>query len=212
MDQNFQTSFIPKKPLTPEAPVRSRSVSLLAILSIFILLAVVLSSGGVYLYKKSLETQIADKAKALQVARKRLESTQIDRLQELDKRLNSSTQILGNHIAVSNIFSALQENTLKSIRYTKFSYSMGDKPGANIYIKMSGQASGLLGYKSIALEADLFNKNKNIIDPIFSNLSLDNKGNVIFDLEFFVNPNFVNYKQILANNAPANAPASEIKQ
>jgi hypothetical protein len=62
---------------------------------------------------------------------------------------------------------------------------------------MSGQA---IGYRSIALQADLFTKNKNLIDPVFSNLSLNEKGNVIFDLEFYVDPNFINYKQTLTMN------------
>ena len=53
------------------------------------------------------------------------------------------------------------------------------------------------GYLSIALQADLFGKNKNLIDPVFSNLALDDKGNVIFNLTFSVDKNFVNYKQVL---------------
>jgi hypothetical protein len=52
-----------------------------------------------------------------------------------------------------------------------------------------------LGYRSIALQSDLFTQNKNLIDPVFSNLTLDNSGNVLFDLEFLVDPSFVNYKQ-----------------
>ena len=59
---------------------------------------------------------------------------------------------------------------------------------------MSGVA---IGYRSIALQSDLFAKNKNLIDPVFSNLTLDNSGNVVFDLEFSVDPNFVNYQQAL---------------
>ena len=58
---------------------------------------------------------------------------------------------------------------------------------------MSGAA---VGYRSIALQADLFSQNKNIIDPSFSNLSLDEKGNVLFDLEFGVDSSFVNYQQV----------------
>ena len=59
---------------------------------------------------------------------------------------------------------------------------------------MSGIA---IGYRSVSLQSDLFAKNKNLIDPIFSNLTLDNSGNVLFDLNFLVDPVFVNYKQTL---------------
>ena len=63
-----------------------------------------------------------------------------------------------------------------------------------VIIKMSGVA---VGYRSIALQSDLFTRNKNLIDPVFSNLTLDNTGNVLFDLEFSVDPSFVDYKQML---------------
>ena len=59
---------------------------------------------------------------------------------------------------------------------------------------MSGLA---VGYRSIALQSDLLAKEKNFIDPVFSNLVLDEKGNVLFDLEFSVDPSFVDYKQML---------------
>ena len=63
---------------------------------------------------------------------------------------------------------------------------------------ISPTASTLLyGYRSIALQSDLFSKNKNFIDPIFSNLSLDDKGNVLFDLGFSVDMNFLAYKQVI---------------
>jgi len=57
-----------------------------------------------------------------------------------------------------------------------------------------------VGYRSIALQSDLFSTKdigKNFIEPVFSNLTLDDKGNVIFDLEFSVDPSFVDYKQML---------------
>ena len=53
---------------------------------------------------------------------------------------------------------------------------------------MSGLA---IGYRSVALQSDLFAQNKNLIDPVFSNLTLDDKGNVLFDLEFSVDPSLL---------------------
>lgn len=83
---------------------------------------------------------------------------------------------------------------MKTIRYTKFSYSVGSDKESGVKIKMTGVA---VGYSSVALQSDLFTKNKNLIDPIFSNLVLDDKGNVTFDLEFSVDPTLVDYKQML---------------
>lgn len=193
MEQNFQTSFIPKKPMIEERVKTSRPTSFLTVISIFIFFAVVLAGGGLYFYKGIVQKNITTMSNDLALAKNRFEPSKISQLQVLDKRLRSSDEILSKHVAISPIFKALQDLTMKTVRYTKFSYSL-DENSSKILVKMSGQA---IGYRSIALQSDLFLKNKYIMDPIFSNLSLDDKGNVLFDLEFSVDPSFVNYKQML---------------
>ncbi|MBU1727770.1 hypothetical protein KKA39_00415 [Patescibacteria group bacterium] len=194
MEQNFQTSFIPKKPMVEERSVPSRPVGLLTTISVFIFLTVILASGGLYFYKGVLEKNIAKMQNDLELARNRFEPSKITQLQTLDKRLRASSLVLSKHIAVSPIFKALQDTTMKTLRYTKFSYEFGSEKNSKVLVKMSGQA---IGYRSIALQSDIFAKNKYFIDPVFSNLSLDDKGSVLFDLEFSVDPSFVDYKQTL---------------
>jgi hypothetical protein len=196
MEQNFQTSFIPKKSMMVEEQTTSskKPIGFLMIISIFVFLTVMLASGGLYLYRGMLQKNISDMDANLALAKERFEPATINRLQVLGKRLESSNIILSKHIAISPIFNTLQKLTLKTIRYSKFGYEFGNEKDSRILVKMSGQA---IGYRSIALQADLFTKDKNLIDPTFSNLSLDDKGNVLFDLEFSVDPSFVDYKQIL---------------
>jgi len=194
MDQNFQTSFIPKKPIIAERAISARPVGILLIASIFILFTVLLATGGLYFYKGILTKNIAGMENTLNLAKNRFEPSKISELQVLDKRLRASSEILSKHIAITPVFQALQLLTMKTVRYTKFSYDLGTDKDARVIIKMSGQA---IGYSSVALQSDLFAKNKNFIDPIFSNLTLDNSGNVLFDLEFSVDPSFVDYKQML---------------
>ncbi len=194
MDQNFQTSFIPKKPIIEERVAGSRPIGLFSVISIFIFFTVVLGTGGLYFYNNLLENNITKMENDLNLAQDRFEPSKIVQLQVLDKRLKASTEILSKHIAISPIFKALQDITMKTVSYTKFSYSLDDSKNAKIDVKMSGVA---LGYKSVALQSDLFAQNKYLIDPVFSNLTLDDKGNVVFDLEFSVDPNFVDYKKML---------------
>ena len=193
MDQNFQTSFIPKKPIIKESAISSRPVGILFIASLFILFTVLLATGGLFFYKGVVKKSIADKEKTLNLAKERFEPSKITELQVLDKRLRASSEILEKHIAITPVFEALEQLTVKTVRFTKFSYELSEDNAA-INVKMSGQA---IGYRSVALQSDLFAKNKNLIDPIFSNLTLDNSGNVLFDLEFSVDPSFVNYKRTL---------------
>ncbi len=194
MEQDFQTSFIPKKPMIDDRTIASRPVSLLTITSIFILFTVLLVTGGLYFYKGIVTKNITEMANNLNLAKNRFEPAKIAQLQVLDKRLKSADEILTGHIAITPIFQALEAITMKSVRFTKFSYTLNTDTGPKIAIKMTGQA---IGYRSIALQADLFTNNKKLIDPVFSNLSLDEKGNVLFELNFSVDPSFVDYKKVL---------------
>ena len=194
MDQNFQTSFIPKKPIIEERTTPSRPISFLVIISIFIFFTVLLASLGLYFYKGILTRNIASMEAELNLAKDRFEPNKITQLQVLDKRLRAANEILDNHIVISPVFQALQLVTMKTVQFTKFSYELGTDKNAKVLIKLSGVA---IGYRSVALQSDLLAKNKNLIDPVFSNLSLDDKGNVLFDLDFSVDQSFVDYKQML---------------
>jgi hypothetical protein len=194
MDQNFQTSFIPKKPIVKERAVSARPIGIFLVASILILFIVLLATGGLYFYRGVMTKNIAKMKDTLTLAQNRFEPSKIAELQVLDKRLRAASEILSNHIAITPIFNVLEQLTMKTVRFTKFSYGLGTDPSVPVDIKMSGQA---IGYRSVALQSDLLATNKNLIDPIFSNLTLDSSGNVLFDLEFSVDPSFVNYKQTL---------------
>lgn len=204
MEQNFQTSFIPKKPMVAERVLPARSIGIFTIASLFVLFTVSLGTGGFFVYKGILAKKITEMETYLVSAKNRFEPSKITELQLLDNRLRASSEILSRHIAVTPIFQALAAITMKTVRYTRFSYSLEEEKGAKkpkIAVKMSGVA---IGYRSVALQSDLFttkDEGKNFINPVFSNLKLDDKGNVLFDLEFSVDPSFVDYKQtILTQN------------
>ncbi len=198
MEQNFQTSFIPKKPIVDERSVAPRPVSLWTIVALLVLFTVLLATGGLYFYKGITAKSISKMESDLNLAKNRFEPAKIAELQVLDKRLRAGSEILANHVAISPIFKLLEKITMKSVRFTKFNYGLEASKNSPkislIKIKMSGVASG---YRAIALQSDLFAKNKNLIDPVFSNLTLDENANVLFDLDFSVDPSFINYKQTL---------------
>lgn len=195
MEQNFQTSFIPKKPLVKERATTSQPIGLLTIVPLIIFFGMIIAGAGLYFYKGSLAQSLTKMENDLNLARNRFEDDKISQLQLLDKRLRASSSVLNNHVTVSPIFQALQEVTMKSVRYTRFDYSITGTDTPEIKVTMAGQTTN---YKSIALQSELFAKKKFFIDPVFSNLSLDEKGNVMFDLTFNVDPSFVNYNKSLS--------------
>ena len=195
MEQNFQTSFIPKKPMIQERVASPRSISFLTVIAIFILFTVLLATGALYFYKGIIAKNITTMNNNLALAKNRFEPSKITELQVLDRRLQASSQILSKHIAISPIFQSLQAVTMKTVRYTKFNYDFAGDTSSKITVKMSGVA---LGYSFLALQSDLFAKNKNFIDPVFSNLTLNENGNVVFDLDFSVDPSLLDYKNSLS--------------
>ncbi len=205
MEQNFQTSFIPKKPMIQERAVQARPTSFFTVISIIILFTMLIASGGLYFYKGVVSKSIVSKESALLLAKNRFEPEKITQLQTLDKRLKASADILSKHVAVSPIFAVLQDITMKTVRYTEFTYQQGNEKDSKILVSMKGEA---VGYRSIALQSDLFAKENRIIDPVFSNLTLNDNGNVVFDLEFSVAPTLVQYQEVVKQGLSANGASN----
>lgn len=193
MEQNFQTSFIPKKPVVVERARPTARSGIFLVFSVLVFLAVAVAYGGVYFYQNSLTQSIASKQKALELAKNRFEPGRISELDTLDRRISAAKSILSRHVAVSPIFAILENTTLPGIRYTSFTYELSD--AGKVTVKLSGESSG---YRGIALQSDLLTEDKDVLDPVFSNLSLDNRGNVLFDLTFSVRAELVNYASNLA--------------
>lgn len=191
MDTNFQTSFIPKKSVVEESPSRHRVVGISTVIGVIIFIGAVVSAGIVYGYKVVLEKQKEQKTAQLERARDAFEPELILELQNTDKRLNAANEILSKHITVTPIFEALRDSTMKKVRFTKFDYSVDDT-NSSIGVKMSGTARD---YDTIAIQADLFAKNKYIQDIVFSNLNLDEKSFVNFDLVFDIDKNLLLYEE-----------------
>lgn len=208
MDNNFQTSFIPKKPLAEDQAPRQRHTSLFTFLGVVVFFVAILLAGGMYFYKTTLAKQIVSMNTDLELARNAFEPSLITELQILDRRINSANELLKNHIVVSPIFAALQESTLKSVQFTKFSYIFPQDQNGAVKVQMSGKARD---YSSIALQSDELAKNRNIKDPIFANLALDERtGIVSFELAFTVDSDLVRYTSHLSERvtAPATLPTT----
>lgn len=191
MEKEFQTSFIPKKPLAEERVVKQPTMNIFNFIGIIIFVGALLASGGVYLWKAALTKQVSDAQKSLRLAQDKFEINSVLDLQTLDKRLNAANELLQNHIVMAPIFQALQEMTLKTVRFTKFSYAIsGTGATRDMQVKMSGVAKT---YNALALQAANLGNNKYFHDPVFSNLSLDDKGTIQFEVQFSLDPLFLSY-------------------
>lgn len=191
MDNSFQTSFIPKKPITTSGNVSRPPTNIATVLSIAILIIIGAASAGLFLYKNYLIKQEEVLSSSLEKVRVTFEQDTIDELALYDKRVSSAKTILNSHIVLSPMFALLGNLTIPSIQYTKFDHQTN---GQKFSVKMSGIASD---YRSIALQADVFNsaKGRFFKNVVFSNLAKDKNNNVSFDIDFDVDGALLSYEK-----------------
>jgi hypothetical protein len=177
------------------------------ILSVILLVVVGVASGGLFVYKNYLVKQKEVLSESLKKVRNSFEQDTIDELELYDKRVAASKQVLDAHIVLSPLFALLGDLTIPGVQYTKFNHDTNEK---GFFVKMSGIARD---YRSIALQADVFNtaKGRSFKNVVFSNLTKDKNGYVSFDIEFTVDSGLLSYqKNVLTEESKAKTqPAPE---
>lgn len=199
MENSFQTSFIPKKPIIANSSVSStgNTMGIPMVVSIFIMIVMLVAAGGLYLYKNYLQNNKAVLSGNLKKIKESFDKNTIAELEAYDKTSSVAKQVLDNHIVLSPLFELINELTLTTIQYTKFDH----KTSSNVFsVRMSGIARD---YKSIALQADVFNTTKGHMfqNVIFSNLTKDKNNYVTFNVEFDIDPALLSYSKNITNGS-----------
>ncbi len=219
MENSFQTSFIPKKPVTENTTTASvplsRSMNFFSVSALVLTIIVGGVAGGLFVYKYYLINQKEVISTSLLRAKDSFEKDTITELETFDKRVSASKKILAGHITLSPLFVLINDITIPSIQYTKFEHQFTDK--GLFYVKMTGVARD---YKSIATQSDVFNspKGKYLKSVVFSNLTSargtakDKKESIGFNVEFIVDPTLLSYEKNLAleKSAPSNLPTGNV--
>ncbi len=190
MENTFQTSFIPKKPIVSSASDKAPR-SLFSLVATFLLVLSIVLSGGLFGYKLFLTKQKESLSASLNIARDSFEKDTIDELSLFDKRTEAAKQILSNHLVMTPMFTLLGDITIPSVQYTSFHQQATDK---GFLVTIEGVARD---YRSIALQADEFNSTKGLAfqNVLFSNLEKDKNNNILFNLKFNVDPSLLSYEK-----------------
>ncbi len=208
MPPNIPTSFIPKRPIDTTSAVTetkpSRAVGLLSFLTVIIVIATIVSFGGVFLYQKQLASQKIALEKSINDARDGLGTEFVGDMKRLDARIDGVKALLKSHVVVSPVFAALEATTLHSIQYKTFKYTFITDSGTKaqvVQVSLSGIAKS---YATIALQSDAFTQSALIRNPVFSNLTIDDKtGSVAFRLTFTVNPADLSFQTFIDSKLKA---------
>jgi hypothetical protein len=191
MDPQVQQSFIPKKPLVGES--RSGINGLFTFAAGLLFFASLLAAGGAWFYGQHLDSSIADKKTDLDKAKAAFNLDKIQELGRLDSRFIEAQKLLDSHIAVTGLFSFLADSTLEKVQFTSLSLDV-DK-GGTAKLSMSGVADS---FSTLALQSDKFSEAKMLRDVIFSGITTDATGHVVFSVSANVDPALMSYARLNA--------------
>ena len=194
MEPKFQTSFIPKNPISVSTPDVSKykSISILSTIGTIIFVLTVFISGGLWGYETLLNSQIATDDKALSQASAAFDPSTMNELITASNQLKSAQDLLANHVAVSNIFTLLQASLLLDVQFTSFDFSRD--PTGKVKISTNGQA---VSYSILAEQSDIFSNINYMSNQSFSDFNLNDKGLVDMKFQADINPDQVSYKKAL---------------
>ncbi len=194
MPPKFQSSFIPKGPLAGSGaasvmPAKMRPKSLTSLI-VYLIFGVSLAGAlGVLAYRLYLGYSIKNMQSKLETVRESLEPDIINELLRTNDRLSSTEMLLNSHKALSPLFSFLESSTPRSVRFNEFSFTTSQE-GLRLVLK--GEASG---YGALAGAAKIIQDSPNFKDPIFSDLKLDERGNVTFSLKALISSDLLSYER-----------------
>ena len=202
-----QTSFIPKRSLAPEARplVTAAPFRLAPFLSLLVLLSGVLLSGGIFLYDRLLTATLQSKKDTLERNLSAFEPATIKEIQRLDKRLRSTKAIINEHVALSNVFTILERSTLPTVQFLNFEY-VADGEGGLPFLSMEGIARS---YGSVVNQSDTFNTTKGLLQPVFTDINLDQDGNVTFAFDANLDEEVVRYAFVVPLESSGGATNSD---
>ncbi|MDP4020991.1 MAG: hypothetical protein Q8P58_03055 [Candidatus Adlerbacteria bacterium] len=203
MDPQVSTSFIPKKPLTEGR--RGSSSGLIFLLALLIFTGSVVAAGAAFLYGTYLNNALTAKARSLETAQGAFESAgAIENLIRLDSRIKEAKSLLGEHVAPSAIFYFLSAQTLERVRFTSFDFGLKEDGSATVELK--GVTDG---FPTIALQSDQLGASKVLRNIIFSDIVVEEGGDVSFSLSATVDPALLLYSKNLTQGGSVIVPPVE---
>lgn len=187
MAPNFQSSFIPKEPVTEEV-FKKKKAGAFGVLAISLFIISIIVSVAMFVYKGILENEIKNLESQLVESEKSIDKKTINEMSQFSKKLEVVKSIVFKHQIMSKFLESLASSTVSSVYFTGFNYQgLADK---DLSVALQGKAQN---YTSIALQENVLNQNKDFKSATFSNLSLDGKGFVSFDLKIYFDPKVLIY-------------------
>ncbi len=200
MEPKFQTSFIPKSPVIsaagPKVSAMRGGTNIFSVIATIFFIVTLVVSGGLFIYKRMLQSQIAAADTSLTAAREAFQPEKIQELIDANSRITAARGLLNKHIAVSGLLTLLQSLTVKNLRFDNLVYMNAAGKGPTLSMDAEAQ-----NYNALAEQENIFAGNEFLRNEAFSNFTLSDNGTV--KAQFFANldPGLVSYKKLFDTGA-----------
>ncbi len=154
MEPKFQTSFIPKTPITStgySSYKTESSYSVMGTISSLFFAIALLVSGGLFGYNTYMDSELKKTQVALSDARAAFQLEDNQKIILISDQLKSIKTLLNKHTTVSPIFGLLEKETLPTVRFTSFSFSRSAL--GEVVASIEGEAQS---YISLAQQTKIF--------------------------------------------------------
>ena len=143
-------------------------------LSLIIFIAVLVLSGGLFFYQRTLETARAGWAEQVKNQENELRPELLGQLIELGTTFSSARELFSSHSFPSNVLTLIQSLTHPAVQYTGFSYSRSVRK-----IELTGLARS---YQTVAQQVRAMEASPQVERVEFGGLSRNERGLVNFKL------------------------------
>ena len=200
MDSQFKTSFIPKKPIETSVDLTSAprgphkvGRTIFSVVGTFVFVGTLAIFAATFAWQYKLRAEISSQVASLQKAKEEFDERFIQDASRLNTRMEEGSQILDNHVSPSSLYSLLEEYTLQTISFSRFTFF--DNQDGTLTISGMGDAAR---YESIVLQSDAFGKSGFLRNVIFTDLrpAADNSS-IGFTFEATLDPRLVLYRNSL---------------
>jgi len=185
-EENKQrTSFIPKK----SEKKHSAKISLYSLFGIIVIVLVIFSWIGLFLYENWLEGEIEDLQDKLVTPEETYDQDEIESFITIDHQILVLDSVLDRQIVSSELFKFLEDNTAINISYSSFSYNIFQ--GSNPSVVLRGLASS---FGALAFQMDVFKDQENVVrraDLVSMDIS---GGRVSFAIELELERSLILYR------------------
>jgi hypothetical protein len=181
-------SFIPQKTFEPTFYKR-RGPGIIIVFSFLLFFISISAYGALFLYKNSLNKELNILTESLERAKAGFELSLINEVNQTSEKINYSKKLLEQHVSSVPIFDFLEKNTLKDVRFKSFKYSIAKNENPTVLLEGLSK-----NYSLLALQGDIFEKDKNIKSVLFSRLNLGEKGLINFTVKLILDPSMLIYK------------------